>query len=240
MLSEQLKAMQRVCFAAEPSETDLARLGSPERWLVYRELVRNRLQHVSGVALSRTKAAVGDDAFAAAFADWLAGGGPRTRYVREVPLELADHAIRIWAQAEPPWVAELARFEAAEWRVRHAPPIPPTTDEFAFDRRPHLKTALEVLRLAYPVHRAPTPGAGYDREPTLLGVYRDENHRPKAKVLNPLAADLLEAWKRSNETVTESVQRVAAAHRTDITPAFIEKLSTLIADFLSGHSARVP
>jgi hypothetical protein len=56
-------------------------------------------------------------------------------------------------------------------------------------------------------------------------------------MLNPLAADLLDAWKRADETVAESVQRIAAQHHTEIGPAFIEKLSTIIADFIiGGHS----
>ena len=55
MLADHAKAMQRVCFGAEPSEADLELLGSRERWLVYRDLVRNRLNHVIRVALARTK-----------------------------------------------------------------------------------------------------------------------------------------------------------------------------------------
>jgi hypothetical protein len=52
-----------------------------------------------------------------------------------------------------------------------------------------------------------------------------------------LAADLLDAWKRADETVAESVQRIAAQHQTEISPAFVDKLSTLIADFIIGGHA---
>ena len=52
-------------------------------------------------------------------------------------------------------------------------------------------------------------------------------------VLNPMAANLVEAWARGDTTVTESVHEVAAAHATEIGPAFVEKLSTMIADFLT-------
>ena len=228
--------MQRVCFAEEASEEDLARLGSREQWLVYRELVRGRLEHVTAVALSRTRKAVGESTFGSAFGGWLAGGGPESRYLREVPIELASHAIAEWEQTQPPWVADLARFEIAEWSVRHAPPVPNATEAFRFDRPPQLSRALRVLRLAHPVHRAPTPARGYDAEPTLLCVYRGDDHTPKAKVLNEVAADLLESWSQGAETVTQSVERTAAAHELEITPAFVEKLSTLIAEFLGGHS----
>jgi hypothetical protein len=135
---------------------------------------------------------------------------------------------------QPAWVAELARYEIAIWNVRHAAPAAAPETEFSFERKPVLGTAIEVLRLDYPVHQTPTPPPGYDPEETILCVYRNESHRASTRKLNPLAADLLEAWKRSEETITESVQRIAAAHETAITPVFIEKLSALIADFVSG------
>lgn len=230
MLAERAKAMQRVCFDREATPADLELLGSPERWLIYRELVQNRLAQLIGVALARTKAAIGSEAFGLAVADWFAAGGPKTRFLRHVPNELADFAIPIWQRAEPPWVAELARFEITSWKVRHGEKEPKSVGELAFGRKPVLSTATEVLRLDYPVHRKPTPGEGYGPDPVVLMVYRDARHQASARELNPLAADLMEAWKRGAETVSESVERVAKAHGTEIGPAFVEKLSALIAD----------
>lgn len=234
MLADRAKAMQRVCFGAEPSEADLALLGSRDRWLIYRDMVRHRLLQIIGVALARTKDALGEEAFGRTVDDWLSSGGPRTRYLRHVPSELADFAIPIWRGREAAWVAELARYEIAAWTVRHAPPAPTPKSEFSFDRRPVLVTSIEVLRLEYPVHRTPSPKTGYESEPTFLCVYRNRDQRASTRKLNPLAADLLEAWQRGDETVTESVQRVAKAHGTEIGPAFVEKLSALVADFVAG------
>jgi len=234
MLADRAKAMQRVCFDAAPSETDLELLGSRERWLVYRELIQNRLVQVIDVALVRTKAAIGDEAFAQAIAEWLSTGGPKTRYLRFVPTELADFAIPIWQVEEAPWVAELARFEIASWDVRHGPRDPEPETEFAFERRPVLRAAVQVMRLDYPVHEKPTPAEGYEPSPTILCVYRDTEHRASTRTLNALAADLLDAWKRADETVAESVERIAAQHRAEIGPAFVEKLSAIIADFIIG------
>ena len=242
MLADHAKAMQRVCFGAEPSEADLELLGSRERWLVYRDLVRNRLNQVIRVALSRTRDAIGEDTFARAVDEWFSAGSPKTRYLRHIPGELAEFAIPIWQRTEAPWVADLAGYEITAWDVRHAPADTAPSSEFAFDRRPVLATAVRVLRLAYPVQTKPTPDAGYEPDPTILCLYRDRDHRPIPRKLNPLAADLLEAWRDADQTVAESVQRVAAAHHTHIGPEFIEKLSTLIADFmqrgilLGGHS----
>ena len=242
MLADHAKAMQRVCFGAEPGEADLELLGSRERWLVYRDLVRNRLNHVIRVALARTRDAIGEDTFARAADEWFSAGSPKTRYLRHIPGELAEFAIPIWQRTEAPWVADLAGYEITAWDVRHAPADPAPSSEFAFDRRPVLATAVRVLRLAYPVKTKPTSDAGYEPDPTILCLYRDRDHRQIPRKLNPLAADLLEAWRAGDQTVAESVQRVAAAHRTQIGPEFIEKLSTLIADLiergilLGGHS----
>jgi len=232
MLADHAEAIQRVCFGAEPSEADLELLGSRERWLVYRDLVRHRLNHVIGVALARTKNAIGEDAFGGVVDQWFNTGGPTTRYLRYVPSELAEFAIPIWQSTEAPWIADLAGYEITAWEVRHAPRNPTPSHEFAFDRKPVLATAVKILRLAYPVHNTPTPGAGYQPDPTILCLYRDKNHKTIPRKLNPLAADLLDAWRTADQTVAESVQQVAAAHDTEIGPDFIEKLSTLITDFL--------
>ena len=137
-------------------------------------------------------------------------------------------------------MAELARFEIASWNVRHAPRDPKPESEFAFDRRPVLSAALEVIRLEYPVHKKPTPAAGYEPDRTILCIYRDAYHRASTKALNALAADLLDAWKLADDTVAESVQRIAALHHADIGPAFVEKLSAIIADFIIGGHSRPP
>lgn len=234
--------MQRVCFDLGPSETDLAALGSKERWLVYRDLVRDRLVDGVGVALARTKRVVGDEAFGSTIDAWLATGGPKTRYFRNVPRELYEFAIPRWRDQEPAWVSDLAQYEITTWDVRYAPPNRVPTGEFAFDRIPVLNPALKVLRLSYPVHEAPTPSSGYEEEPTILCVYRDKNHKPIPWKLNPLAASLLDAWGRADKPVTDGVHEVAAAHNTEIGPAFVEKLSTMIADalergiLLGGHA----
>lgn len=232
MLADHARAIQRVCFDSEPSESDLELLGARERWLVYRDLVRTRLTNVIEAALPRTKAALGHGSFERMIDEWLTAGGPKTRYFRHVPNELAEFAIPIWQDAKPNWLADLAHYEIAAWSVRHAPPNPIPGGDFTFESRPVVGSAVCVLRLSHPVHRSPTPSAGYEPEATALCLYRSESHRAVPQELNPLAADLLEAWQRAEETVAESVHRVAAAHDTPIGPAFIEKLSTLIATFI--------
>ena len=232
MLADTVKAMERVCFDAEPNEADLELLGSRERWLVYRSLVRTRLVGVIEAALPRTKAANGHESLGRIIDEWLSTGGPRTRYFRNVPNELADFAIPMWRDTAEPWIADLARYEITSWSVRHAPPNRVSDAAFSFELRPVVATAVAVLRLDHRVNETPTPENGYERDPVILCIYRNQEHRASRLVLNPLAADLLEAWQRGDETVSESVHRVAANHDTQISPAFIEKLSTLITTFI--------
>jgi hypothetical protein len=194
--------------------------------------VRTRLSNVIESALPRTLRAIEEGAFGHAIDEWLGAGGPKTRYLRHVPSELARFAIPIWQDTEAAWVADLARYEITEWETRHASPNPIPEVDLAFDRRPIIATAVQVLRLGHPVHRKPTPEAGYDPDPTIVCVYRDASHRAVSRKLNPLAADLLETWKLGDRTLVESVEHVAASHGTEIGPAFVEKLSAMIADFI--------
>lgn len=232
MLSEREAAIARVCFDAEPSRTDLESLGSPDRWLLYRRMVRHRLKKVTSTALPRTKRVLGEERFETMIAAWFAAGGPRARYFRNVPIDFCRLALPRWKAQAPPWVAELAELEIAIWSVKYASSEHPPASDFAFDKPPLLTPALEILRFAYPVHRTPAPPEGYAPEPTLLCIYRDQEHQPVTWTLNTLAADLIEAWVPGDRTVAETVQTVAAAHNTEISPAFVDKLATMIADFL--------
>ena len=232
MLADRARTIHRVCFDSEPSRTDLESLGSPENWLVYRDLVRNRLVGVVEAALPRTKEASGEPFWRRTVTDWLSSGGPRTRYFRRVPSEFSEFALPLWRSGERGWLVDLARYEIALWTARHAPPDPEPGAEFQFDRRPVVGASVQVLRLSHPVHRSTAPTQGDVTEPTILCIYRNDQHRAESQTLNPLAADLVECWLRAEETVAESVQRTAAAHGATIGPAFVEKLSALVADFL--------
>lgn len=233
MLADHARAMHRVCFDAEPSEADLAFLGSRERWLVYRDLVRTRLVGVVDAALPRTKAAMGEEGLIRLINDWMSSGGPTTRYFRHVPSELVAFGLPILREHAKPWLADLARYEVTHWNVRHAPPNPVPDAELTFDAPPVVGRAVSLLRLDHPAHESPTPDAGYAREPVILCLHRNDEHRVVPQTLNPLAADLLEAWQRGDATVAESVERVAASHGVEIGPAFVEKLSAFIADFIT-------
>ena len=228
MLHDRLQTMQRVCFAAEPDEADFESLGSADIWRIYRSMVRARLNKIVGVAFERTQSAIGEAPFEALVEDWLDNNPPATRFFRHVPRSFFDECLPTLEAGQPGWLVDLARYEMAEWQVKHAPSSRAEVREFSFDKAPVVNSALKLLRLKHPVQNKPTPRGGYAPEATQLCVYRDANHESVTWTLNPVAADLLEAWIPGQTTVTESVKQLGIA--TD--EHFIEKLSGMLADFL--------
>lgn len=230
MMRARSEAITRLCFDAAPSEDDLALLGSRERWLLYRTMVRSRFTKVARTAFPRTHAAMGDGAFEAIVDAWLAEGGPRTRYFWQVPLAIADFAApRL--PAAPAHLADLFRYEVLCWRVRQMPAEDPEAAPFAFERPPVVTPTLELAAFGHPVHLL-EPGAAEREEPVQLCVYRTPKHGAEALRLTPIAFALLEDWRAGERTVADSVRRVTAARGTAIDQGFVEKLGTLVADLI--------
>lgn len=228
------QAVARVCFSAQPSPEDLEALGAPERWLLYRTMVRDRLRDMIAVGLPRTLDLLDEGAFRACFDRWLHEAPPQTRYIREIVPAFVAFALPGWSRdaALPPWTADLARYETARWEVWYQPNPPTDTEELAFDRRPCVNPALRVLRLSHPVHTRRAPEEPCPSEPTHLAVFRTPELRVDVWTLNAMTADLLEAWQAGEQTITESVRE--AAHRRDVSigPGFVDKLSETMARFV--------
>ncbi|MFW5925947.1 MAG: putative DNA-binding domain-containing protein [Myxococcota bacterium] len=227
-------AVARVCFAAEPSPQDLEALGSAQRWLLYRTMVRDRLRDMITAGLPRTIALVGEPTFRADFERWLDQAPPRTRYLREILPAFVSFSLPRWSadDAYPPWTADLARYETARWEVWYQPDAPFEPAELSFDRYPVVNPALRLLRSIQPVHDERPAGEPYPAESVHLVLYRTPEHRVDVWVLNGMAADLLEAWQAGDRTVTETVRAVAERRGVQIGPSFVDKLSETIAQFL--------
>ena len=242
-LLERERVATRVCFARQPDPADLEALGAPERWRTYRSMVRARLERVVSTALARTVRQLGDERFAAMVADWLADAPPTQRYFREVPMGfLAHHQAALDADEARPWLGDLARFEMLAWRVRYADDrhLPPVV-ELSFERPIVLHPSVELLDLRYDVQ--PHGELHHDDYPAKalhVLMFRDDQERPERAafravtlILNPLARDLVRAWRdHPEETLTALTQRVAAARDTAIDERFIEGLAGLLEDYL--------
>ena len=225
------RAVLSVCFAAEPPEASLAQLGDRERWLLYRELTRERLWRELYVALPRTCAAVGQAAMERTFVAHLDRNPPRTRYFREIVLAFAESAKRSWGgETElPEFAIDLLRYEAALWEVSDLEStVEGSPGEFAFDRVPVVTPALRLLDLEHAVHVNTCL-----RGRTFLAVQRRAGEsRPRTWGFNRTTFALLQDFQRGDATATESVQRVATRLGRQVTPQFVERFCESLAQWI--------
>lgn len=171
---------------------------APERFLVYRKLVRNTLRNAVGLAIPRTMARLGP-LFDDYFERFLAERGPRTHYLRDVTTELLDFVAPLWAEDArvPAWAHELARHEALEIVVASLgePVVPRELGPLDAERPLAFIEATRVVHYAFAVHRLPSSEDDRSaplREPTALFVYRDAEHDVRYLELTPLAAAFVE------------------------------------------------
>jgi hypothetical protein len=231
-LVERERAMQRVCFAPDAPEADLERLGTPDRWLIYRSMVRGRLRKVVVAALKKTSERLGDrldDDLAA----WLDQRPPSTRYFREIPEEFTTFCLPRWRGDHQlsAWLPDLATLEITTWRVKHISTLALEVVPIAFDRVLALDPTVQLLRLDYPVHERHE--GDVPKDATFLCVHRRaSDHEAVTTKLNAIAADLVECWLRRDRSLTESVQHVAAKRHVPVDAKLVEGLSTMLADFL--------
>lgn len=236
MLVDTQRRFVEICFRIEPPEEALQELGGQrERWLLYRHMVRTRMRNMLATALKRTVASLGDEAWGRWYDRWLHEAPPRTRYIREIVPEFIAFALPRWAEDEsiPGWVAELATLEATRWEVSslHAPA--PEAGELAFEKVPVLSPAVRLLRVEHAVHRKRTDDdAPPAQEPTHLCIYRTDDDRTAVWAIDDFAAALLEAFERGEEDVTTSVKRIAAARKLPIDDRLVQRLGTLLAEFV--------
>lgn len=224
------EAALRVFFEREPSDADLLQLGSPERFRLYRNMVRHRLDKVVRAALPRTLRALGDDEAAALITAFFDEAPPRTRWFREVPEHFGAFALGRFTDTSPAHLRELCQFELARWTVQHLESEPAVNVvALDFNLPPVTTPALRRLRVQ---HRVDQRGATPREEPANLAVYRRLDDKPATWVLNDIAAALLDAFVDGQGSLAERVQAVTRARDVAIDEKFLERLSALLADFL--------
>lgn len=227
-----------LCFDASPSEQTLASLGQRDVWLTYREMIRERLWRELLLALPRTHALVGDEAFAAAFEHHLAHEPPRTRYFHAIVSEFVHSALPLWA-ARPqldPASCDMARYELARWEVRDIESVPPdqVVSEFAFERIAFMSRAQRVLKLSRAVHRPDDPAAQNAAEHFVCVHRAPGEDLPRVFSLTRTTFGLLERLLREDRCVSDVVKDLASASAARIDAAYLDSLCGTLAQFLEA------
>jgi hypothetical protein len=230
------RAVLSICFRAQPPEQQLAELGDRRSWLMYREMVRERLLAEIRAALPRSRQLLGDAAMLEAFTLYLDRDPPRTRYFREIVPAFVNSALSIWeADASVPRLGlDMLRYEAALWEVRDIAlePAEPCA-EFAFDRVPVVCPALRLLRVDHAVHLSPDARGAYSAGAQRLCVHRaSDADSVRTWTLTETTFELLQVWQRGDCTLAESVQQLGRARAVRIDAAFVDALCTTLAQFI--------
>ena len=240
-MSESLRDHQlragRVCLAPEVDEEDLKALGAPQRWSIYRTMVRTRLSKVCAAAMPRVRKSLGAKAFDASIESWLAEAPPRTRYFRELPQAFFDFAFAHERLLRPPWVADLARFELALWNIKAVDDRDlPTVSDFRFEGVPHFSPAMALLDVEFAVDKQAGEDGSYAKGATTLMIYRTRDFRGRCLRLNGLAAalvrSLVDASSQGN-SVTHAVQAAAQKQGVAIDQKLVDGLSALLEKLLT-------
>jgi hypothetical protein len=230
-------------FASDPSDATFAALGADgERWKVYRRMVRSRFLASIEHGFERLRAVVGEDRFQAMVWQFLAASPPRSHYLRDVPSEFLQffqkNRHRLFGElALPAFALDLARFEWAELETAYSfeETRAARVGPLAMNAVPLLSPAHRLVDVAYPVHRMGT--AGHDdtmqAAPFSLCLYRDpKTHEVATLELTPVTAVMLASMEKETATLTEIVRNAAEAVCVSVDVAFLEALSTLLADLV--------
>ncbi|MEY4583366.1 MAG: hypothetical protein RL701_8069 [Pseudomonadota bacterium] len=228
-LQRQLVAL---CFDAQPSAAEVATLGDARAWLVYRDMVRERIAHQLRVALPRTCALLPAPLFDAAFVWHLQHEPPRTRFFRELVGAFVASALPLWAADAQHAACDLARYELALWELSDvATPTAPEYRAFSFDAVPVLCPALRLLEVAYPVHLPDGASAAPQLYYLCLQRVSDEQ-RPRTFRLTKSTHELLLRMAQSETTLTETLKRLAAQTGLVIDQVYLDALCETLAQFI--------
>jgi hypothetical protein len=190
----------------------------PRRLGLYRRIVRRNVFDVIETMLARTRARlerIAPGAFDEAVAAFLDEVGPRTPHLRDVPAELVAWVAPRWRSSTPsvpPWLADYAELELADFMIAIAPrpAPPPPLDEVAPDRALVFADPRAFVRLRWAVQALADDAEPEERPVTLL-VYRDAEHQARFLELTPLAASILERLFDGRPLAAAMVEACASA-----------------------------
>jgi hypothetical protein len=227
-VAEIESAMVRVCFDRAPDAKDVDLLGGSSI-LLYRDLVRSRLRELLSVALPKTERAIGAERTTQLFDAFLAEAPPRSRYFREVVPDFLAHVMpRLGEAIYPAHAADVARLEGTQWELGwRAGDIEGDVGELDLERAPVPHPTLRLLAFSHAVEKGEIAP---DKKGTFHAcVHRRGDHLVETRPLDPTSARLVAAWLVPGRSAIEGVRAVLAEEKREADPAFVEKMSSLLA-----------
>jgi hypothetical protein len=231
--------LKDVLLAEDAPPAALATLGAQEaRWRAYRRMVRSRFYQTIDHAFERLIGAIGAERFHRIVDRFLAEDPPRSPYLRDLPGEFlrfvcARPNVFEETPALPAWALDLMRYEWAELDAAydHEEVRPDDVVALDMERPAVLSPAHRLLHLEYRVHTMENAAPA----PISVLLYRDRRtHEVETLELTPVAAAMIAAMSRGgNEPpapLLQVVREAAAEHGAEVDVAFVEALSTLLAD----------
>jgi hypothetical protein len=235
------RTLRNVLLADDPSPADFRSLGEETKgWRAYRRMVRSRFYQTIDHAFERLIGALGAEAFHRLVDRFLAEDPPRSPYLRDLPGEFLRFVERTYPGLSethplPPYALDLMRYEWAELDTAYSHQEVLAADVVPLDmhRMAVLSPAHRLLQLEYRVHQMGVDGsaAPAHRSPVCLCLYRDrKTHEVETLELTPVAARMLAEIARRAAPLAEIVRDAAEGGRLPVDVAFIDALSTLLAD----------
>ncbi len=236
-------------FAAAPEAT-LAELGlsaedragmlryGPTRLLAYHEMVHSRLLSTIRSFLGGAAQRLGPARLRADLDAWVAGPGPTSAYLRDVPAEFLAWVRPRWAADEslPPWLVELADHQVLIRTVRNDPREigEPTGLGLELERPIAVNPTVRLVRYRWAVHRLPKrfgPELEPPAEPTIVIAHRDRDEQPAFVEIKPRSAAMLERLI-AGETLREALFGACAAMGETLDDRILGVTAVTLADLL--------
>lgn len=239
-------------FAAAPEAT-LAELGldegqragmlrhGPGRLLAYHEMIHARLLKTIRSFLGVAAQHLGDERLRVEVDAWIAGPGPKTPYLREIPAEFLAWAGPRWSADEslPAWLVELASHQILTRTVRNDPRETgePTEAGLELDRPIACNGTIRVLRYRWAVHRLPkrpTPEQAPVEDPVTVIAYRGRDAKPAFVEIKPRSAHMLELLI-AGKTLREALFGACEALGENLDDQILSVTAVTLADLLDRH-----
>lgn len=234
-LKELQASFLAMCFDGQ-APRDLSGLADPseaKRLLLYRDMVRWRFPQLASEVFPRTKERLGAPQFSAYVDRWTTEARPRSRFFRDLPLEIADFML---ADPElPRLVRDGLALERARWWANIAPDAAADgasgagdVQPFSLERIPVPSPSLTLLSTEHAVHLGGDDGA----KVMHFAVYRKPDLEVTTRWSTPTLYALLEGWRRSDRAAIEVVRAVLAAEGRAPDAAFVEEMTGFLSTLL--------